>query len=115
MPTSPSPTSNEVPVLQIVDAIRSRRRFVISSHARPDGDAIGSELAMAFALRALGKDVRVINKDPAPGPIMAFPGVNDIQVADQAEGDFDAAIIMECGDLARTGVVGFDRFFVINI
>jgi phosphoesterase RecJ-like protein len=70
---------------------------------------------MAFALRALGKDVRVINKDPAPGPIMAFPGVNDIQVADQAEGDFDAAIIMECGDLARTGVVGFDRFFVINI
>jgi len=100
---------------QILDAIRARRRFVISSHARPDGDAIGSELAMAFALRALGKEVRVINKDVAPGPIMAFPGVSDIQVADFAEGEFDAAIIMECGDLARTGVAGFERFFVINI
>ena len=35
---------------QILDAIHARQRFVISSHARPDGDAIGSELAMAFAL-----------------------------------------------------------------
>jgi len=100
---------------QILEAIRARQRFVISSHSRPDGDAIGSELAMAFALRAVGKDVRVINKDPAPGPIMAFPGVPDIQVADVADGDYDAAIIMECGDLARTGVAGFERFFVINI
>ena len=74
MPTSPITTSNEVSVLQIVDAIRSRRRFVISSHARPDGDSIGSQLAMAFALRALGKEVRIVNADPAPGPLMALPG-----------------------------------------
>ena len=43
---------------QIVDAIRSRHRFVLSSHARPDGDSIGSQLAMAYALRALGKEVQ---------------------------------------------------------
>ena len=115
MPTSPTPTSNEVPVLQIVDAIRTRRRFVISSHARPDGDSIGSQLAMAFALRTLGKEVRVVNADPAPGPLMAFPGVAEIEIADRVEGDLDAAIIMECSDLARTGVAGLDRYFVINI
>ena len=46
---------------------------------------------------------------------MAFPGVPDIEIAAGVEGDFDAAIIMECGDLARTGVAGLDRFFVINI
>jgi len=40
---------------QIVTAIRSRQRFLISSHSRPDGDSIGSSMAMAFALRALGK------------------------------------------------------------
>ena len=51
---------------QIIDAIRSRQRFVLSSHVRPDGDAIGSQLAMAYALRALGKDVRLLNRDPAP-------------------------------------------------
>jgi phosphoesterase RecJ-like protein len=99
----------------IVDAIRTRQRFVLSSHARPDGDAIGSQLAMAYALRALGKEVRIVNSDPAPPPLMAFPGVADIEIARDAGGGFDAAIIMECGDLARTGVGGLDRAFVINI
>src|SRR6185437_5250052 len=53
--------------------------------------------------------------DPAPGPLMAFPGVPSITIADRVTGAFDAAIIMECGDLARTGVAGLERFFVINI
>jgi len=99
----------------IVDAIRTRRRFVLSSHSRPDGDSIGSQLAMAYALRALGKEVAIVNADPAPPPLMAFPGVPSITIAKRVEGSFDAAIIMECGDLARTGVAGLDRFFVINI
>jgi phosphoesterase RecJ-like protein len=104
------------PELQkIVDAIRARQRFVISSHARPDGDSIGSQLAMAYALKALGKDVVVVNADPAPAPLMAFPAVADILIAPTVTGEFDAAIIMECGDLSRTGVTGLERFFVINI
>ena len=104
------------PELQpIVDAIRERRRFVVSSHARPDGDSIGSQLAMAYALRALGKIVRLVNSDVAPAPILTFPGVPDIEITDRIEGEFDAAIVMECGDLSRTGVGGLDRFFVINI
>ena len=102
-------------IQQIADAIRTRRRFVLSSHSRPDGDSIGSQLAMAYALRALGKEATVVNADPAPPPLMAFPGVADIHISPRAEGDFDAAIIMECGDLGRTGVSGLDRFFVINI
>jgi bifunctional oligoribonuclease and PAP phosphatase NrnA len=99
----------------IADAIRARQRFVLSSHSRPDGDAIGSALAMAYALRAIGKEARVVNADPAPTPLQVFPGVLDIEVADHVTGDYDAAIIMECGDLARTGVAGFEQYFVINI
>ncbi|HMJ81519.1 MAG TPA: DHH family phosphoesterase, partial [Vicinamibacterales bacterium] len=102
-------------IQRIVDAIRARRRFVLSSHSRPDGDSIGSQLAMAYALAALGKEAIAVNADPAPPPLRAFPGVPDIRIAAHVEGDFDAAIIMECGDLARTGVGGLDRFFVINI
>src|SRR5438093_809507 len=102
-------------VQRIVDLIRSRERFVLSSHARPDGDSIGSQLAMAYALRALGKQAVVVNADPAPPPLQQFPGVPDIVLASKVEGAFDAAIIMECGDLTRTGVEGLDRFFVVNI
>jgi phosphoesterase RecJ-like protein len=102
-------------IQRIVDAIRARRTFVLASHSRPDGDSIGSQLAMAYALRDLGKQVRIVNRDLAPGPLLAFPGVLDIEIAEEVSGDFDAAIIMECGDLARTGVAGLDRYFVINI
>jgi phosphoesterase RecJ-like protein len=70
---------------------------------------------MAYALRSLGKEAEVVNADPAPAPLMAFPGVSEIRIAPEVEGEFDAAIIMECGDLARTGVQGLDRSFVINI
>jgi phosphoesterase RecJ-like protein len=46
---------------------------------------------------------------------MQFPGVSEIQIAERVDEPFDAAIILECGDLARTGVKGLDRSFVINI
>jgi phosphoesterase RecJ-like protein len=108
-------TTTSPEIARIVDAVRARRRFVLSSHARPDGDSIGSQLAMAYALREMGKEATVVNADPAPPPLMAFPGVRDIILAPQVDGEFDAAIIMECGDLKRTGVSGLERSFVINI
>ncbi len=108
-------TTTSPEIARIVDAIRARQRFVLSSHSRPDGDSIGSQLAMAYALREMGKQAIAINADPAPPPLMAFPGVPEIRIAPAAEGDFDAAIIMECGDLKRTGVTGLERCYVINI
>src|SRR5687768_9223161 len=107
--TTPTPSAVAPELQHIVDAIGVRRRFVLSSHSRPDGDSIGSQLALAFALRALGKEAEIVNADPAPEPLMSFPGVAGIRVAPQVDGEFDAAIIMECGDLARTGVAGLDR------
>jgi phosphoesterase RecJ-like protein len=115
MPTTRTETNSQPALGQIVDTITSRRRFVISSHARPDGDSIGSQMAMAFALQALGKDVTVVNKDRAAAPLMAFPGVASIRIEDRVGEAFDAAIVMESGNLGRTGVAGLDRFFVINI
>ncbi|HSK08676.1 MAG TPA: bifunctional oligoribonuclease/PAP phosphatase NrnA [Vicinamibacterales bacterium] len=100
---------------RIAAELRARQRFVITSHLKPDGDSIGSQMAMAGALRALGKDVRVVNCDQAPQPLLAFPWVDQIEITDRVEGDYDAAIVMECGDLARTGVQGLERFFLINI
>jgi hypothetical protein len=72
-------------------------------------------LALAYALGALGKTVVVVNKDPAPAPLMAFPGVSDIVIADRIDKNYDAAIVLECGELARTGVKGLDRYFIINV
>jgi bifunctional oligoribonuclease and PAP phosphatase NrnA len=103
------------PIAEIRNAIVPRQRFVITSHARPDGDAIGSQLAMAYALRLLGKDVHLVNKDVAPPQFLSFPGVRDIEISPSVEGQYDGAIVMECSDLSRTGVEGFEKYFVINI
>jgi phosphoesterase RecJ-like protein len=101
--------------LQIADALRSGQRFVIVSHVRPDGDAIGSQLAMALALRSLGKTVRAVSRDKPPAPMLVFPGVTAIEIADHVDDPGDAVIVMECGDLKRTGIAGLERGFVINI
>jgi len=105
----------------VAAAIAGHDTFLISSHARPDGDAIGSQLAMALALDTLGKRVRLVNHDPVPALYRNFPGADRIVVAPDAPPlpdlplGAEATIVMECGDLARTEVTGLERPTVINI
>jgi bifunctional oligoribonuclease and PAP phosphatase NrnA len=113
---TPSPATTDLePLRRIRDEILARQRFLITSHLKPDGDSIGSQVALAFALRALGKEVRLVNCDPAQPGLLPFPGVSDIEIASQVDGEFDAVIVLECGELARAGVAGLEGFFIINI
>jgi phosphoesterase RecJ-like protein len=102
-------------VRRICDEILRRQRFLLTSHARPDGDSIGSQLAMAFALDTLGKDVRIVNADPAPDHYQDFPGMEQIEIASHVDSNVDAVMVMECSDLSRTGVAGLENQFLINI
>ncbi|TAK19451.1 MAG: bifunctional oligoribonuclease/PAP phosphatase NrnA, partial [Acidobacteria bacterium] len=99
----------------VVAAIQARQSFVLTSHARPDGDAIGSQMALGLALESLGKTVRWIGRDPAPQPYRHFPAVDRIEVAPALTGETDAVIVMECNALSRPEVAGFEGRFVINI
>jgi phosphoesterase RecJ-like protein len=99
----------------VVERLKAGRRFVISSHQRPDGDAIGSAMAAAYALRDLGKEVDVVFDAVPPHFLQPFPGVDGIRITTHVDDTYDAAIIMECGALDRTGVSGLDRSPVINI
>jgi bifunctional oligoribonuclease and PAP phosphatase NrnA len=99
----------------VAAAIHARQSFILTSHARPDGDAVGSQLALAFALDALGKQVRLVNRDPVPSPYREFPGVDRVEVAPAVEGAADAVVLLECSDPTRPEVAGFDRYDLINI
>lgn len=98
----------------IADALTRARRVLLSSHARPDGDSIGSQVALALALRELGKTVRIVNRDPVPGPL-AFPGCELVEAVTAADGEYDVLVVLECGDLSRPGISGLDRYFVVNV
>ena len=99
----------------IVARLTRASRIVVSSHERPDGDAIGSGMALVLALRALGKDARMVMCDVPAAYLQPFPAVDGLWVTGHVDETFDAAVIMECGDLSRTGVSGLDRSPVINI
>lgn len=103
------------PPAELLDAIRRGRRFIVASHQRPDGDAIGSAFAMALALRALGKEATVVTDAIPPVFLQPFPDVAGITITPEVGGTFDAALIMECSDLTRTGVRGLDKSPVMNI
>lgn len=100
---------------EICRAVSARERFLVTSHVRPDGDAIGSQLALALALRDLGKQVRIVNRDAPPPPFLAFPGVADIEIGETVEDPVDAVFVLECGELERTGLRGLEGRFLINI
>src|SRR5918993_683222 len=100
---------------QLINAIHKGRRFYVTSHQRPDGDAIGSAVAMALALRALGKEATVVMDGVPPPYLQPFPDVAGIRAATEVTDTVDAVLVMECSTLARTGVGGFDRSPVLNI
>jgi bifunctional oligoribonuclease and PAP phosphatase NrnA len=74
------------PFTKIVSEANS---FVLTSHMRPDCDAIGSEIGLALALRSLGKTVRIVNADPVPPHIAFIDPDHDVQVLGNAANDAD--------------------------
>jgi len=88
---------------RIVDIIHSCETFLITSHVRLDGDALGSELALWHVLRDLGKKAAVYNGDMTPATYEFLPGTDIIIHNLHAAHKFDAAFILDCSELERIG------------
>jgi phosphoesterase RecJ-like protein len=87
--------------IQIKERIQTSQRVLITSHIRPDGDAIGSSLALALALLDAGKQAQVVLSDGLPASFVHLPGSGQIKT--RAEGEFDLIICVDCSDLKRVG------------
>ncbi len=86
---------------QIKKRIQSAQRVLITSHIRPDGDAIGSCLALALALLDDDKLVQVVLADGLPASFKHLPGSELIST--RAQGEFDLIVCVDCSDLKRVG------------
>jgi phosphoesterase RecJ-like protein len=89
----------------ICRVFRENDRFLIACHENPEGDAIGSELALALALRRMGKTATVLNADPVPANLRFLPGADTIIFEDDGT-DYPVSVIVDCGSPERTGRVG---------
>lgn len=99
---------------RVLQEIRRRHRFVVTSHARPDGDAIGSALACGEILRRMGKHAEVVMHDGVPRIYQSLPFADRVI---QAEGvpPNDAVIVLECDSIKRTLLEGLENCFLISI
>ena len=88
---------------QIGEVLRSRHSFVLLSHIRPDGDAIGSQLALGFALMAMGKSVRLINEDGLPENMAFLAGSERIEFPPAEPLDVEVAIALDTATKPRLG------------
>jgi len=102
-------------IAAILDLLRKGKRFLVCSHMRPDGDAVGSMLAMGMLLQQMGKHADLVTADPIPKVHRDLPGANEIQTAESVGGAYDAAILLECDGLQRTRLNGLERFYLVNI
>ena len=100
---------------QVAAALRARQSFILTSHARPDGDAVGSQFALGLALETLGKTIRFIDHDAVPGPYAGFPGASRVEVTPRTTATADAVVYLECSSSDRPEVAGFEGQFAINI
>src|SRR6266852_9451465 len=74
----------------IVDVIRSGERFLVCSHSRPDGDAVGSMLATGMLLAQMGKRADLVAADRIPNIYRELPGADRIRNAMRVHGPYDA-------------------------
>ena len=98
----------------LLTLIRERQSFLITSHARPDGDAIGSSVGLMHLLDAMGKDVQVAFADLIPLIYGYLPGIKRITHSLPATPP-DAVILLECDSIERSGFDRIDAGMTINI
>ena len=114
IPQNPPPAEAD-PILGILRVLREGERFLVCSHSRPDGDAVGSMLAMGMLLRQMGKRADLVTADRIPAVYRTLPQADAIRTAMRVHGPYDAAILLECDGLERTRLLGLEPFFAINM
>jgi phosphoesterase RecJ-like protein len=110
--------THETQIEALLEAFRANPRFILTSHARPDGDALGSVLALAEILDQLGRQTDVVFADPIPLIYRTLPNIERIHHKPSAADVVDhsiPAILLECDGIARTGLLGLEDRVLINI
>ncbi len=104
----------------LLNEIDAAQRFVLTGHLNPDGDSIGSGIGLGGLLRRLGKSSVFWNRDATPSRYEPLPGTNRIHAGTEPPrgfpDEFDAAIVLECPTLDRTGLESqLEKLPLLNI
>jgi len=90
---------------EIWQKIANSSKVLLLSHVRPDGDAIGSQIALGASLEGLGKDVFLINEDGCPDNLKFLQGSEKISKPNSYEILADLCIVLDTANFERVGSV----------
>jgi phosphoesterase RecJ-like protein len=90
-------------ISNIAEALLEASNIAILTHIQPDGDAIGSSLALMFILRRMGKNVKVFCQDPVPGSLKFLPNWEEISTPQTSNNKDYIAIALDVSDEGRLG------------
>ncbi|MFA6492714.1 MAG: bifunctional oligoribonuclease/PAP phosphatase NrnA [Patescibacteria group bacterium] len=82
--------------------IKNFEKFLLMVHVEPDGDTLAATVACYMGLKSLGKKVSMVCINEVPKPFLFLPEIDKIQ-KDVLFGDYEVIIVIDCGDLRRTG------------
>ena len=85
----------------VAEKLREASRIAVVAHLNPDGDCIGSALAMQMILRAMGKQADAFDRDKMPDILRTLAGVGEIRPLQEARGPYDVLLCVDCADLSR--------------
>ncbi len=91
------------PPIEVVETIAGASKILLATHIYPDGDALGSQLALADILKSLGKDVVIYSEEKVSHLYDFMPGCRNLATRLPSLAGFDCAIAVDCGDQARLG------------
>ena len=103
------------PIDAVLSSIARADRLLVTAHARPDGDAVGSVLACWMMLQRMGKQADMVLSDRVPWIYRGLPCSSQVRQCSQVEGNYDAVILLECDSIERTRLGGLENRFLINI
>lgn len=86
-----------------IELIKTNNSFLITSHAHPDGDGIGSTLALGLALEQMGKSVLMYNQDGVPKVLDFLPGAERLVADVDDNARFDVSLMVDCAQPERAG------------
>jgi len=88
----------------VIDRLTESQAIFLSTHINPDGDAIGSLIALGLGLQQSGKQIYLYNESPIPAVYRFLPGVQLVQQMLPESSAWDTAVVIDCGTLERIGV-----------
>ena len=103
MSDAPQSGRSNASLADVAEALKRLHRFVIVSHLRPDGDALGCTLALGLSLRAMGKDVTLWNEDGMLDKLRFLPGSELVSTPPARPENFDALVALDTATHPRLG------------